>query len=235
MPGYLFERHDDALAASEVAETCRLGMRGNALEPVWCVYDCLIRLTVVRGAPSEEHGRVLDLVEAERARVLGDDDEAIMNYGRASILAQEQGFVHEAALADELAARFWAEQGNQDDARLHLERAHRGYRRWQAWAKVAVLEAKHPLTTPDDGANGASSYWDVCPTMIPTPLRERPPQRADRAVRRGSTPANASWANRSRRSSAPCVRSRWRRHHQAIARTCQGLGRGGRLLRLRGA
>ncbi len=166
---YLFERYDEALAASTLAEENKAGMVAMPIEPVWVFYDSLTRLALCsRASPSEKerhfervaanqaylelraHHAPMNfrhkwhLVEAERARVLDDQRAAIEHYGRAVALARDNGFVQEEALADELAARFWAGAGQADYARLHLERAHRGYGRWQAWAKVSALEASHP-------------------------------------------------------------------------------------------
>jgi predicted ATPase/signal transduction histidine kinase/GAF domain-containing protein len=84
------------------------------------------------------------LVEAERARVRGDTMVAVGHYDRAIALARENGFIQEEALADELAAQFWSSEGKEDYKRFHLERAYRSYLKWQAWAKVRALEARHP-------------------------------------------------------------------------------------------
>ena len=57
------------------------------------------------------------LVEAERMRVLEGQSDAIMHhYDQAIALARENEFIHEEALADELAARYLLNQGQNDAA-----------------------------------------------------------------------------------------------------------------------
>ncbi|MCG6921744.1 MAG: AAA family ATPase [Acidobacteria bacterium] len=85
------------------------------------------------------------LVEAEKARVLGQKDEALRLYIESIHSAQENAFVHEEALANELAARYWLGEGNAIYARAHLLEARYGYQRWGATRKVEQLDAEHPL------------------------------------------------------------------------------------------
>jgi predicted ATPase/signal transduction histidine kinase/tRNA A-37 threonylcarbamoyl transferase component Bud32 len=88
------------------------------------------------------------LVEAERARVLGQASEARELYDRAITLAQKHQFVWDEALAHELAARFHRERGVAHLARHYLRDAHYAYQRWGATAKVNQLEAsfRHEMT-----------------------------------------------------------------------------------------
>ena len=60
------------------------------------------------------------LVEAERCRVQGRGLEAITSYDRAIALAEEHQYTHEAALANELAAKFYLAQGQQKIAQMYL-------------------------------------------------------------------------------------------------------------------
>lgn len=83
------------------------------------------------------------LVAAEIARVTGDDIAAIEKYNAAVDSARENGFVQNEALANELAARFWLSKNRKSYARLHMEKAHRGYQRWGAKRKVAHIEKKY--------------------------------------------------------------------------------------------
>jgi histidine kinase len=84
------------------------------------------------------------LVAAERARVDGRAAEARELYDRAIGLAQQHGFIHEEALAHELAARFHRRHGHAHLARNYLQDARYAYRRWGASAKVAQLDAAFP-------------------------------------------------------------------------------------------
>ena len=84
------------------------------------------------------------LVEAERYRIRGKAVEAIAAYDRAIALAEEHQYVHESALANELAANFCLSQGQQKFAQVYLTDAYYGYARWGAKAKLDDLETKYP-------------------------------------------------------------------------------------------
>ena len=84
------------------------------------------------------------LVEAERDRILGRKSEAIAGYERAIAGAKENEYVHEEALAEELAARFYLEQGEVTLAQTHLLNSYYAYTRWGATAKINHLERCYP-------------------------------------------------------------------------------------------
>jgi predicted ATPase/signal transduction histidine kinase/tRNA A-37 threonylcarbamoyl transferase component Bud32 len=84
------------------------------------------------------------LVEAELARLRGDDLNAMRLYQRASRLAARQGFIQEEALAHELSSRFYRARGFDDIAAMYLERAVRAYQLWGASRKVNALVEEHP-------------------------------------------------------------------------------------------
>lgn len=81
------------------------------------------------------------LIEAERARVTGGDAMAL--YDQAIERAGQHGFVHEEALANELAARYWRGKGKSAFADIHLRRAIYLYGRWGAKRKLEQLEQEH--------------------------------------------------------------------------------------------
>ncbi|MEG4281534.1 AAA family ATPase [Microcoleus sp. A006_D1] len=85
-----------------------------------------------------------ELVEAEKARVLGDKDRAIDYYDRAIQHSREQGYIQEEALANELAAEFYLLAGREKVAKVYMTDAYYGYIRWGANAKVADLEERYP-------------------------------------------------------------------------------------------
>lgn len=58
--------------------------------------------------------------------------------------AQANGLIHNEALSNELAARFYAARGFDKIARMHLEEARYGFLRWGADAKVRQLDELHP-------------------------------------------------------------------------------------------
>ncbi|VVP68055.1 Adaptive-response sensory-kinase SasA [Pseudomonas fluorescens] len=145
-------------------------------------YDALARAAWCDGLPADEHGRHLEamagdhwqlqswaqqcpenfasraaLVGAEMARVEGRVVDAELLYEQAITLAQESGFIHVEALANELAARFYATRGLGKIARLYLQDARYAYLRWGADGKVRQLEARHPLLRTEEPAPGPTT------------------------------------------------------------------------------
>ncbi|RQZ09273.1 GAF domain-containing protein [Burkholderia sp. Bp9031] len=91
----------------------------------------------------------LALIDAEFARVRGEHVVAMQQYEASASLAAERGFVHEQALAHELAARHAASLGLSGPGRHHLRLAHACYRRWGATGKTQALESQHPFLVMD--------------------------------------------------------------------------------------
>ncbi|MBP0018014.1 MAG: AAA family ATPase [Cyanobacteria bacterium SBLK] len=164
---YWFDNHQGAIAAGEAAGECLSAAIGHALIPVWRFYDALARLAVVgmeedtEALPVEiaEHQNDLQhwaelapmnyqhkyyLVAAERARVAGDRALAIEYYDRAIAGARENEYLHEEALANELAARFYLDWDKMPIARIYAMEARYCCQRWGAIAKVRQLEEKYP-------------------------------------------------------------------------------------------
>ena len=81
-----------------------------------------------------------DLVEAEKARVLAQNETAVIYYERAINGAKEQGFIQEEALANERAAEFYLALGREKVAKTYMTEAYYCYIRWGAVAKVRDLE-----------------------------------------------------------------------------------------------
>ena len=84
------------------------------------------------------------LVGAEIARIEGRELDAMRLYDRAIGSARANGFVHNEAVANELAARFYAARGFDKIAYAYLRDARYGYLRWGADAKVRQLERLYP-------------------------------------------------------------------------------------------
>src|SRR6202011_30319 len=84
------------------------------------------------------------LVGAEMARIDGRDVDAMRLYEQAIGSARANGFVHNEALANELAASFYASRGFEKIARAYLQDARHGYLRWGADGKVRQLGQLHP-------------------------------------------------------------------------------------------
>ncbi|GAB1544540.1 AAA family ATPase [Scytonema sp. NUACC21] len=84
-----------------------------------------------------------DLVEAEKARVLEQNWQAAELYDRAIAGAQENKYLHEEALANELAATFYMNAGKEKIAKTYMLDAYYAYSLWGAKAKVEDLEKRY--------------------------------------------------------------------------------------------
>ena len=84
------------------------------------------------------------LVGAEIARIEGRTLDAMDLYERAIRSARANGFVHNEALANELAARFYEARGFETTAHAYLRNAWRCYHRWGATGKLRQLEELYP-------------------------------------------------------------------------------------------
>ncbi|MDJ0705259.1 MAG: AAA family ATPase [Leptolyngbyaceae cyanobacterium MO_188.B28] len=94
-------------------------------------------------APMNHLHRV-DLVEAEKYRVLGRLSKAVDLYDRAIKGAKKNRFIQDEALAKELTGRFYLEWGKDKIAQTYLTEAYDAYARWGAKAKVEDLESRYP-------------------------------------------------------------------------------------------
>ncbi|MEM9541549.1 MAG: AAA family ATPase, partial [Cyanobacteria bacterium P01_E01_bin.42] len=94
---------------------------------------------------SMNHQHKVDLVEAEKCRVLGQKVEAIEFYDRAIYGAKENDYIQEEALANELAAKFFLDWGKEKVAAGYLQEAYYCYSQWEAKAKIEDLEQRYPI------------------------------------------------------------------------------------------
>jgi PAS domain S-box-containing protein len=84
------------------------------------------------------------LVAAEIARLEGRELDAERLYEQAIRSARENGFVHNEALANELAARFYTARGFETIANTYLRNARDCYLQWGADGKVRQLDNLYP-------------------------------------------------------------------------------------------
>ena len=171
---YLFQDYPQALENTLMTERYLDTAGGTPFVPVFYFYDSLTRLATIgsKDLPQSEmieQGVVLEkvisnqekirnwanyapmnylhkfyLVEAEHTRVLGNDSDAREFYYQAITLAQENQYLHEEALAHELAAQFYLSKGQADFAYHHLREAYYAYQRWGAIGKLKQLEKRYP-------------------------------------------------------------------------------------------
>ena len=166
---YLFYKYDESIEYLDLLEQHIRALIGTITFAVFHFYDSLIRLAVFIKSESSKQEQILKkvavnqekmhiwaqhapmnfqhkwyLVEAERARVLGNVSDAREYYDTAIALAQEHEFVQEEALANELAGQFYLARGQNHVARHYLYDAHYAYQCWGAEAKVKDLETRYP-------------------------------------------------------------------------------------------
>ncbi|HCV31487.1 MAG TPA: serine/threonine protein kinase [Microcoleaceae bacterium UBA9251] len=84
-----------------------------------------------------------ELVEAEKARVLGNKLEAMDYYDLAIKGAAANDYIQEEALACELAGDFYQSLDKEIIARAYLDKAYYAYIHWGAIAKVKDLESRY--------------------------------------------------------------------------------------------
>jgi PAS domain S-box-containing protein len=110
----------------------------------------------VQNCPENFENRVA-LVGAEIARIDGRVLDAEHLYEQAIRSAHENGFIHNEALAYELAARFYATRGFKQIADLYLRNARYGYLRWGADGKVRQLDEMYPDLRQEESLPGPTS------------------------------------------------------------------------------
>jgi PAS domain S-box-containing protein len=93
------------------------------------------------------------LVGAEIARLEGRELDAERLYEAAVTSARENELIHDEALANELAARFYAARGLDRIARVYLRDARDAFRQWGAGGKVRQLEAQYPYLIHEQPAS----------------------------------------------------------------------------------
>ncbi len=166
---YSFGNYPAALNYITPAKQSVMAVSGLIIVPIFHFYAALTYLAVFSTQPEIEQADILAsvethqttlhqwaqnapmnhlhkwyLVEAERQRVLGYKAEALEMYDRAIRLAQENQFVNEEALANELAAKFYLEWGKEKVAHAYMIEAYYCYARWGAKAKIDDLEKRYP-------------------------------------------------------------------------------------------
>jgi PAS domain S-box-containing protein len=178
---YLFSEYAQAVENAALAETYLIRLTGTPLEPLYYLYNSLAKLATYLESSAQAQKKILEkvtisqkkmkqwahyasmnylhkyhLVEAEKARVLGQLLEAEEFYEQAIQGAQENEYIQEEALAYELAAKHYLARGRLKIAQLYMKEAHYCYERWGATAKVKDLETRHPRFFPQS-SNVAST------------------------------------------------------------------------------
>jgi PAS domain S-box-containing protein len=181
---YLFSEYSQAIENSTLAASHLSEVIAAPSEHLYYLYDSLARLATYPGSSAQAQSEILKkvavnqekmklwadhapmnylhkyhLVEAERARVLGQLLEAEKFYEQAIQGARENEYIQEEALAYELAAKHYLARGLEKFAQIYMKEAHYCYDRWGATAKVKDLETRYPQFFPQSPR--------AAPTSIP--------------------------------------------------------------------
>ncbi|MFQ4144871.1 AAA family ATPase [Chlorogloeopsis sp. ULAP02] len=166
---YFFKNYLKAIKYSSLCEKYKAFGSGSILIPQHNFYESLILLAVASKNDKNKQKQSLqkvslnqkqmkkwayyaptnyqnkyDLVEAEKARVLGQNWQAQELYEKAIQGAKKSEFIHEEAIAYERAAEFYLSLGREEIGKLYLRNARHCYSRWGALAKVKALESEYP-------------------------------------------------------------------------------------------
>ena len=170
---YWFENYSEALVNAEEAQNYLDGAIALPMVGLFYWYDSLTRMALCDRAEEPERKILLKkvaknhknlkkwadhapmnylhkcyLVQAERHRIQGHKLQAMDGYDCAIQLATEQEYVQEAALANELAAKFYLGLGKLTPAKAYMQEAREGYKKWGATAKVQQLESSYSHLLP---------------------------------------------------------------------------------------
>ncbi|MEH1779247.1 MAG: AAA family ATPase [Nostoc sp.] len=166
---YLFEEYPEAIEKAKVGKLYYDSCVSTLSTVVHYFYQSLAQLAVYPKVSASERQQLLKqvkrnqkklqkwafygpsnyqnkflLVEAELSRIQKKYPEAIALYDRAIQLAQENQYLNEEALANELAAKFYLHWGKEKIAQIYMTEAYYCYTRWGAKAKVVDLETRYP-------------------------------------------------------------------------------------------
>ena len=174
---YLFGELESARNHGIEARRYLMAGAGFVFEPAFYFYDSLTMLASLNSNSEEitqvfekvqQNQRILqeqwakyapmnyqhkvDLIEAEKYRMLSQKSEAIELYERAIAGAKANQYIQEEALANELAAKFYLDwgfdtaqpNGKEKIAATYMQEAYYCYARWGAKAKTDHLEANYP-------------------------------------------------------------------------------------------
>ncbi|SOE87275.1 PAS domain S-box-containing protein [Burkholderia sp. YR290] len=143
-----------ALARAACCDSATTGQRGEHFDALEAHYK---QLEIWAQHCPENFENRLALVGAEIARIEGRALDAEQLYEDAIHSAQANGFVHNEALANEVAARFYAARGFETVADAYLRNARDCYGRWGADGKVRQLDARHPGLVAKDAHGGSKA------------------------------------------------------------------------------
>ena len=169
MARFLSGDHEEAYEAGKKSKALIWASFGHLQVVDLCLYHGLTLAAVLHKLPADERARAAaeldehhaqlsgwarnypptfhhkaELLSAEIARLRGRVIDATQAYEEAARGARANGFVQDEAVARELMARFYREQGLDTVADAHLREARACYLRWGAGGKVSQLDRLYP-------------------------------------------------------------------------------------------
>ncbi|WNG34565.1 AAA family ATPase [Archangium violaceum] len=182
---YVCGAYSEALEAAAKAAELIWSSHGHIQLLDFHLYRALTLAASLGEMTPEEHGRALELIRqdhqqlAEWARVLPDtfraperlafgelarvtdrQNEAFRAYEEALQAARAYGFIQYAALASELAARFWREQQMSTIAENYAFKSREAWLRWGAAGKAKDLETQWPHLASSGNPDATSTDTD---------------------------------------------------------------------------
>lgn len=187
MLAYLFKDYQQAIAYAKLTQANISGVLGMMMDFEYNFYhsltllkqcdfiDASIKQTNLEQVRSNQEVLALkalhapmnfqhkyELVEAEKARVLGQTSVAIDYYELSISHAREYGYLQEQALASELAAEFYLAVKKENIAKIYMTDAYLCYLNWGANAKANNVINLYPqLVIKTDTINKSSYEIDL--------------------------------------------------------------------------
>lgn len=193
---WLFGDNQRAYAQSLMCEANMTGLQSSCLQPNVYLFGALTRLARLRSGDVTDtetqemrdwladarrrmehwaalapmnYAQKLHLMDAEMHALRGDIGAALEAYDQAIATARENGFIHEEALANECAARFFLDQKRPKIARVYAQEARRAYVRWGATEKVRHFDEQYgALLTEPDLMRSTGTHMGLLTTSVPT-------------------------------------------------------------------
>lgn len=216
---YLFEKYSEAYQNAAEARTHLKSVPGSSEYMTFFFYDTLTKLSVfpdsswrfqkslllkiysnlrtfrkfARAAPMNCQHKLL-LINAELCRVTGRPEKAAMLYEKAIEEALKNEYVNDAALACELAGKFYNSGNRKLIAQYYLLQAYKFYQQWGALTKVSSMEQKYSFIFEQQQLeNQLNTYtWSRIQNVSPAFPAEREAKELDLQSILGATAAISS-------------------------------------------
>ena len=153
-----------SIAIAEYCRTHSLGLDNSYIKKVQSNQE---QLSLWAASCPENFAHKYDLVNAILTVLSGQKLEAIELYDGAIAGAKASEYIQEEALANELAAKFYLEWGQEKFAAGYMQEAYYCYSRWGAKAKTDDLEQRYPnLLRPIlQSAEVSAGTWNTLMTI----------------------------------------------------------------------